>query len=562
MILEKATPIWKYFFCAFLVIYVLIFGAMQFFSYPSADDYYIANMVHQFGPWQGAIEIYKSLSSAFGGIFLQSLAISSSNLLTVYPYLSWITICFNLFSIYFLLNSIKLQCSVTKKMCLSIFFQALWFAKIPALNEVFYWLSGMHYTWTCTSLIFTAAFLFRVLQQTELKFNYIFLCFFVLITGISIHQTSVAQCAALSFLLLYLGLRREKKLFLKIFFVWLLSLGAFLSLFYAPGTAARMSGVTVAPAGHVLQALKVAVVFGSLTAVKFFASPVVYVLLLCLPDASKHVQQIAPALMSFLKIKYVILTVVAVAFFNQAIGGFALGTPLAPRGEGLTVWMMCVVWLFFWAFCYRNERLTMLIEHTRLYSLRHVILCISLLVSPNFISVIKSIPVAPLYAEEMQARYDATLQQKRQGKQSIFLPSLANVPTAIFYQDLTLCSDNYLNSTYSQFWNVKKTVCYPFVLQKEGVLFNNIEEVIATLKEASMNGNPEVLTRLGEAYDSIFPDVGDVCKNNGIAAKYYLMAAEKGYKPAQSRLIRVYATGSGVSKDYFAALKWLIRLQF
>jgi TPR repeat protein len=65
--------------------------------------------------------------------------------------------------------------------------------------------------------------------------------------------------------------------------------------------------------------------------------------------------------------------------------------------------------------------------------------------------------------------------------------------------------------------------------------------------------------KLGEVHDAIFPAMGGVSKDNALAAQYYLKAAQSGYAPAQSRLIRVYATGAGVQRNYFNALWWLLR---
>jgi uncharacterized membrane protein len=346
------------------------------------------------------------------------------------------------------------------------------------------------------------------------------------------------------------------------FFILTATFCAFLVTITAPGNFSRQSAAKqIFSAGELLQTLGVAGTFGCVTALKFFVSPITWVLLLYMPAIAKTTPSFDAKVVGLLRVKYIVLFVILIAAGNQAINGFALGTPLSPRGEGLTMWMMAVAWLFLWIFGYRNERLFAKIEKLKIYPWRNYILIFCLIVSPNFISLIRDIRIAPLYAQEMKERYASTERQRREGKKEIFLPSLRHIPKSSFYNDLTLFPEGALNNAgYSAYWGVGATICYPYALEAgSGENFTSLRDVIDRLEAIENDGDPEVAFKLGEVHDAIFPVMGGVSKDNTLAAEYYMKAAQLGYAPAQSRLIRVYATGAGVPQNYFYALWWLLR---
>ncbi|GHS95013.1 hypothetical protein AGMMS50276_09140 [Synergistales bacterium] len=376
----------------------------------------------------------------------------------------------------------------------------------------------------------------------------------------AIHEMmSIMQCAVLLLLTIYYGLwKKDRFSAYATGIVLLMSFCAFFINYFSPAVAARMHGSIIPITGRIFQALKVAIVFGSITAMKFFTKPIIYALLLFLPALVKTIKPFDDKIAAFMRVKFIVLIVALVAFFNQAIGGFALGIPLVPRAEGLAIWMMTATWVFLWVFCYRNEKLFRKIENLRITHWRNAVLVLCLILSANFIGLLRDIKIAPLYAQEMRERFDNTERQRQQGKKEIFLPSLRHIPKSIFYMDLTLFSENtFNNSDYSKYWGVDATACYPYALGEKS--FKSSREVIDTLKTSENSEDPEVLFKLGEVYDTVFPVMGDTLKDNTAAAQYYLRAAQKGYTRAQSRLIRVYATGAGVSQNYFQALYWLLR---
>jgi hypothetical protein len=314
---------------------------------------------------------------------------------------------------------------------------------------------------------------------------------------------------------------------------------------------------------HLFQALPVAAVFGSVTSLKFFTKPIVYLTILYIPAIVKVIPPFDAKVTALLRVKYIILLVILVAASNHAIHGFVSATPLSPRGEGLAMWMMAVTWVFLWIFGYRNEKLFAKIEKLRIYPWRNLILILCLIISPNFIALVRDIRITPLYAQEMKERYASTERQKSEGKKEIFLPTLKYKPVPVFYRDLTLSPRSDQNESYGEYWGVNAVTVYPRALAFNGEDFASLQDVIEKLKIAAGDGDPEVLFKLGELYDSLFPfpAMNGFSKNNALAAQYYLQAARQNYTPAQRRLIRVYATEAGVPRDYFRALGWLLRSQ-
>ena len=105
-----------------------------------------------------------------------------------------------------------------------------------------------------------------------------------LLEPISVMQILLAFLAALYFL--YLGEAAKARRAVIFLFASLL---AFLAILLAPGTAIRMGGITaVAFLPRFFRTLGVAAVFGSLTVVKFFTNPIVYVFLLFLRSRSEE----------------------------------------------------------------------------------------------------------------------------------------------------------------------------------------------------------------------------------------------------------------------------------
>jgi hypothetical protein len=551
----------QYAFMCFLVIYIGLFCFLGLYTFPQADDYSIANMVNRYGFWQAQVQWH--LNWPVSPVYQVLVSLVTLSNFKIYNSLQFVTCLVNICALYGVLHITIKNLDRNLKILIVLLMQAVWLAVMTGLNENFYWMDAIGYTWGGTLLLFTSALMIAVLKKRAPDVKLIVACSVLLfIAGEFGPQIGLFLCGALFCLFCICIFERKKSASIYLLSSLCIALAGFLAFYLSPGLHNRTGGVIVAPSGQILQTLKVASVFGCVTALKFFASPTIYVLLLYMPLVAKTMSPFNTRVTASLRVQHLFFAVAFVSVFNQAIHGFALGTPLPPRAEGLTIWLMLAVWLFLWVFCYRDETLFAKIKKLRIYPWRNGILILCLILSPNFISLVRDMRLAPLYAQEMKERYASTERQKREGKKEIFLPTLRHKPVPIFYRDLTLSPHSDQNESYGNYWGVNAVVAYPHVLTPNDENFSSLQNVIERLKMAEDDGDPEILFKLGEVYDAIFPIMGDVSKDNSLAAQYYLQAARLGYAPAQSRLIRVYATGAGVPRNYFYALEWLLRFLF
>jgi hypothetical protein len=546
----------------FLGAYVFLFCWIGRYAFPSADDFFYATDIFSAnGLWAFLGEVYLSWSGRLTCIFFWYISYSLG-MEKLYPFLASFNSLLNLTVIFLLLRAILKNESKRKLLFLSLLFQAVWLALVPGLNENFYWLNASFYTWSAALALLSIAMSVQALSGRRGRVFFAALLALVFFNGMMIETMTVTQVGVAFVFMVYFLWRKQYRSAKLTAFILAAALCALLETVTAPGNLLRQSAAKqVTPSGEFLQTLAVAGAFGCLTALKFLASPTAWVLLLYMPTIAKKIPSFDAKLSALLRVKYIVLLVVLVAVGNQAVNGFAMGTPLSPRGEGLAVWVMTVTWLFLWLFVYRNERLFAKIEKLKIYPWLNVILVVCLVFNPNFISLARDTSVAPLYAQEMRERYASTERQKREGKKEIFLPSLRHKPKLVFYRDLELFpKGGSYNENYSAYWGVGATVCYPYALETDSDgTFTSLEEVLDRLEAAENEGDPEVLLRLEEVYDPIFPTAGDIPKDSALAAQYCLKAARLGYAPAQSRLIRIYATGAGVPRNYFSAWEWLLR---
>ena len=127
------------------ILCVLSFCGLGFYLYPSADDYVFRFFLREQGFWQSQILLYTSWTGRWFNTFLVLMA-SQMNMML----LPWFTVGFNVIFLYALLSEISPNSHRAKKFEIALLLQAVWLSAVPSLNETFYWLSGMPYTWTAT----------------------------------------------------------------------------------------------------------------------------------------------------------------------------------------------------------------------------------------------------------------------------------------------------------------------------------------------------------------------------------------------------------------------------
>ena len=149
-------------FTIFAMLYVGLFCYLGFYAYPSADDYNLANMANRYGFWQAQVQWYTTWAASPA---LTMVSIPAWLNFKGYGTLPLITCFFNVCAFYALIHVASKGLTAWKKLSAAILAQAVWLAAVPGLNENFYWLCAMSYTWVATLLIFTIALIVLFVKQ-------------------------------------------------------------------------------------------------------------------------------------------------------------------------------------------------------------------------------------------------------------------------------------------------------------------------------------------------------------------------------------------------------------
>ena len=562
----------QHIFLIFAITYVGMFCYIGFYAYPSADDFNLANMIRLHGFWRAQWEWY--ISWPISPIHQSLVSIPAALNFTGYRLLSLITCFINLCALYSIVRKEMEYAGVGAREKLALVFsaalllQAAWLAVVPGLNENFYWLDGIGYTWNCTFFLFAVALLIPILRKTMSKQGKFDASKAVAcIISLFVASAYLVQFSAFLCVLFFVAffasfILKKKTATISFLALTLVAFIGFLVLYFSPGIPNRM-GNALPMSLKLFQTLGVAAVFGGITALKFFTKPIIYVFLLFLPGIAENVapfdQKITPRLRGW----HIFTFVTMIAPFQQAIAGWATGIGLPARAEGLAIWIMGATWVFLWIFGYRNEPLFGRIRSLCIYRWREVLLVLCLLLSGNFISLLRDLPLAPLYAAEMRAREVSIARQKNEGKTDVVVPSFTVKPKLLFFSDIRPSPNDWKNQSVAEYWGVESISALPgSMLDDERAIFDFREGKLSGMKAMAEAGDPEVQFMLGEIYDTTFAPHNGVPKDNAEASKWYHMAAMQKHAHASRRLTRLYALGMGVPKNYLYALGWLLRSQF
>lgn len=336
---------------------------------------------------------------------------------------------------------------------------------------------------------------------------------------------------------------------------------AFLMMYLAPGTSVRM-GAMPEFSTRILRTLMISVSFGGTLILNFFTTPAIYAFLLFLPSILNFVPALNIKSAARLRGWHICLIVAAIAPLMESLAGWATLGRLPLRAENLTLSLMALAWIFLWSFCYRSEAFITRIQLLSIYRLRGALLALCLLLSANFMALISDLKIAPLFRSEIDARQAIMEREKSEGNVDIILPLLTLKPKLLIYSDLRWFDEDAKgNMAYAIYHGLRSVRAFPSYMVEEAKInfLNKREDLVVELLKKS--DDPEDWRTVGDIYESITPSMPNVPKDDAMAAFWYLKAAEHGDKKAIIRLSRLYATGTGVEKDYFKATCWLLRAQ-
>lgn len=545
------------------LFYIALFCGLGAYAWLSADDYSFINAVSDWG----FIELQKIYYLRWTGRFFNTFLLTSATFLDLnrfYGVFPVLTALLYASAIYFFLTVLSGHISRGTRVIVVLWVQAVSFASLPALNETFYWMSGMPYTWTAAFLLLSLALMFRAFQGQRTKFALWGGGVLFFLNGAVLELSSVMQIVLAFLSTVYFFIRRDVPRFRRASFFLAVALLAFLVMFFAPGTTARMGQITaIALSSRLVKALGATGIFGFITLIKFFTKPVVYVFLLFLPDMVRNISPCGKDVASRLRMWHIFFSTALIAPMMQAIAGWATGAGLPARAESLTLWFMGAVWSCLWGLGYRQESLFERIRVSRLYAWRWCLLVLTLVLSPNFLALLGDVRLAPAYRAELRARDAWVMQQKEAGEADVVVPLLKARPKLLFFSDLRPWPSDWKNQAYARYHRIQTIRALPpSICSEERALSDFHQSSLEGLESLAAEGDIESQFLMGELYDTTFAGSESISKDDAPAAFWYLKAAGEGESHAQRRLARLYATGSGVAKDYLKAVYWLVCSQF
>ena len=528
-------------FLVFCAVYIFLFCWLGSFAYPQADDCDFKADVLSVTSISDFLNVQKDLYFNLHGRILNSFIMTSLGLLNYdlyYKFFATGVILFYVFSLYFLSKNFKL----------TLIFSAVTLAFVPYLNESLYWMTGSAHFISASLILIIISLAYKAFNKNLITF--IVCSILIFLNGTLLEQPCAFQILIFLFTFIhFISVKNFRNAIISIIFL-LISIGAFLTVYFSPATSVRMGSMAQMNfIPHLARALMVASGFGFFTTIKFFVKPIIYALILFLPDIHKNIFK------TKLKFKHIILIIALIAFSMQFITGWALGVGQPPRGESLALFFMGIAWSLLVIFFYDGK----FIYPGKFYKFRYLYLIFAFLISFNSHNVIKNLLEAPEYLAENIRRSELVETQKTQGVNDIVVPRLNLKPDMLYFWDITPYEGDYKNLSYSKVHEIKKIYALPQDLyddkNKTQKFLSGDFTPIVNIAEA---GNIDAQILAGEFYDTRGRVIFDNVKNDRLAIKYYLMAADNKNNFAYRRLISRYVIGESEVRKFKNALYYFL----
>ena len=540
----------------FSACYIVLFIWLGFYQWPQADDWlFIRNVKTQ------GMGLFKFLSFNYMNwsarivqfIFIWFLLQMPLNFYGVYVLFTFL---FYIAAAYFLVNTLCNDFKFKIKVLLTLIITAVTIATMEAMNETIYWLAAMHYIWSGAFLILAFALALKALNGSIAAFVSCLIILFI--DGIMLEQPVIFQGVAAFLAALYFLWKGERRKALICGSFWLVSIAGFLVIYLAPATANRIkadrtfvNNFNLPTAVFVLRMLRVTFLHGSVTAIKFFIKPVIYVFILFVPCIAERIN-----FKLKLRAWHIVVCVIITAFFNQAISTFSVGYHLPRRAESFALWTMLAIWFCMFGFYWRNEKVLSHIKSLKIFQLRWLALIVCLIISPNFVNVISDLKIAPKYWAAYAERVEIVRGNKQNLNENFAVPFIANRPRLLFLAD-TAYSGICGNDAYANYLGVNNIVPVPRNAYQNG---NDMQKWLnGDISVLNINEEMDaaIIYDIGSMYDSQVAGT-NVKKDNAKAIELYQRSSSMGYNQANKSLVRVYFTNPQY-KNYSKAAYYVAR---
>ncbi len=453
-----------------LVLTILPFAILSFYSFPAVDDYAFALEVNEHGFWGAQKHWYFTWTGRYFSTFILSLntLFFESNLF--YQLTNFFVLLASIHSIYYLIRKLELSRDRSTPIILSLILSLAYLSQLPDLTQAFYWLPGsITYQLSLTAFTYLIALLFvdaRSESESILSLRFVFMMLLAIIACASNEIMMLVTNFVLLFSLIYSIIWRKRGYFKSVFLqLWAIIVGMFVA--FAPGNNVR--GKEDFSAFNFSKFSEQIV--SSIDLSEFFIQS--YLLIPILPlfiigglsAKSNENTKFSTAFKVSLIIVFFVLTVVFVTFFTTFL---SIGLPPPARLQNICFWFL-VLGSFFCGLIYAKAGMSSMLNSRIRYVLAAA--CVFVILLFPF----KTGFEYSVYDLMSGSASECRTQQLQRDSLLIFGDYLAVLPAYSVFPNSVYVSD--LSEDNSSWWNVLQAMNYD--LDSVTVDFGKLEPVLS-----------------------------------------------------------------------------------
>ena len=451
---------------AFAVIAVLVlFIALSFFDYPSADDFCYAAKARQFGFIGAQAFWYEHWSGRYTLNFAYTAFSLSGDIFKIYHYPPIILLISTWLGFSFLTAKIA-QGHVSKAsvLLIGVVCTVLFISGTPNIAQTFYWPGGS-FTYQIPNVLLIFLLGLLVWRETaaigkNTRILIFSLSSLLVITIIGANEISLLLTGAILFLgaVYALWARRNSRVF------WagllLIAIGAALVSVLAPGNYQRYASLDSVTQFRLTPTLAILLyppwvglrLLYWLSNLGLWASALI-LLIITFPVAKTWFYSDGNFKRSFLI--FPVLWIIMIFVLN-GIGFLINRYPLPDRAESV-VWLLFLLGWYpsFIILAHFTVGRKILLDDRRLIQPAIVLLVISLLGAPNIFEAYKDAYRGRRYAQELRDRLATIQAAKNRGETEIVVGSISRPPLTLFTAYLETDPENFINQCMSEYFEVK-----------------------------------------------------------------------------------------------------------
>ncbi len=465
---------WFLLSCSALLLLILPFFILSFFTWPSADDLSISFMAIKAGFWNYQALMYNDWTGRYTANFLEALNPLCWNQAWGYRLIPLLLLVALFFSVHAMLSAFARENYSRKEITIgSLILFALILNLFPGISEGIYWMTGaVEYLLASILSMFTIAILIK-LQHAQLArsariLRFIMIAvFLIMIAGLN----EISSLLMLGLLIIWLvwTYSVKRKWDFKLTGLILILTGAIIAEMSAPGNFARMS-VMSEPMNAGIAAGIVVSSFAKIIGICLQSASFLLLSILFIPFAARKPKEgsIAEIIASLSLIKVLLLSalIILCMYVPQAL---AMGINPPLRVHGLT--LIVIIWLWFLILYIAIQSIQRkLIHPISIPSFVNAILVVAIVIltltdfskepsgpyhyRSNIIRAWSDLGFrATPYEQQMQERLIRLQQKPVIAEDTIVFEPLRKIPTTIHFVDLTDQPSYWINVSYSEYYH-------------------------------------------------------------------------------------------------------------